>query len=59
MKKTINGGYGVFIIRKAFSNPYYPVRCDAKHHFTIHRTIEGAIDYLTSRFGSDVVYVVK
>ncbi len=57
--KTINGGYGVFIIRKAFSNPYYPVRCDAHHHFTVHRTVEDAINYLVGRFGPNVIYEIQ
>lgn len=55
----INGDYGVFVIRNYFSNPYFPVRCDARYHFTVHRSVEEAISYLVGRFGADVVYEVK
>lgn len=59
MKNMINGSYGVFKISEDYRSPYYPVRVLANHHFTVHKTVEEAIDYLVGRFGWDVVYKVE
>lgn len=59
MRTNINCGYGVFEIVRCDYSPHFPVRVNARYHFSVHKSVEDAVNYLVDRFGSDVVYTIN